>query len=186
MVEIRVDNEITLRTVVLSDALPVFELIDANRERFRWLPRMIEMKTVEDERRWIEEALTLDDGSSGFLIMVDNDIAGGVGHGPVEQNGDVNVGYWLAAEYEGRGIVTRSCAVVVDQLFEREVGRRAMIRAGRDNVRSRAVAERLGFTLDENEHETMELEDGPTEMVAYAMRAADWPGPEQFARRRKP
>ena len=56
MTTIRVDDEIVLRRPSLSDAEEVFALLDSNREDLgRWLPWVYAMRTVEDERRWIED-----------------------------------------------------------------------------------------------------------------------------------
>ncbi|MDP6823037.1 MAG: GNAT family N-acetyltransferase [Dehalococcoidia bacterium] len=184
MAEIRVDNKITLRTIAPADARPVFELIDSSRERFHWIPTLAGIESVEEESLWIDDSLANDDASNGYLIIFGGQIAGGIGHGPPEPNGDVNVGYWIASEFEGRGIVTRSAAILVDRLFDSGAATRARIRAGKDNTRSRAVAERLGFSLVDGPLETMELANGPIEMVSYSMLATDWPGAEKAARRR--
>ena len=57
----------------------------------------------------------------------------------------VEVGYWLAEELQGRGLVTRACRALVAHAFGSMDVHRVEIRAGVDNRRSRAVAERLGF-----------------------------------------
>ncbi len=51
MAGIRVDNEIILRTIIPADALPVYELIDANRVRFRWVPTLATIESAEEESR---------------------------------------------------------------------------------------------------------------------------------------
>jgi len=54
------------------------------------------------------------------------------------------LGYWLDAEFEGRGIVTRACRALIE--YGEQLGmRRFVICCAVENARSGAVAERLGF-----------------------------------------
>ncbi|MFB2556040.1 GNAT family N-acetyltransferase [Herbiconiux liangxiaofengii] len=57
------------------------------------------------------------------------------------------LGYWIDEAHEGRGVVTRAAAALRDAGFARGLARME-IRAATGNVRSRAVAERLGFHLE--------------------------------------
>src|SRR5438128_3125971 len=57
-----------------------------------------------------------------------------------------NIGYWLAEDAQGRGTVTLAVAALVSHAFGEWQLHRVEIRAAPDNARSRAVAERLGFT----------------------------------------
>ncbi|WP_181032585.1 MULTISPECIES: GNAT family N-acetyltransferase [unclassified Arthrobacter] len=57
------------------------------------------------------------------------------------------LGYWIHADHEGRGAVTRSCRALLEHA--RKAGMlRVEIRTVADNQRSTAVAKRLGFALD--------------------------------------
>jgi ribosomal-protein-serine acetyltransferase len=58
------------------------------------------------------------------------------------------LGYWIEAGHEGRGLVTRSCEVLIAELVSRGV-QRAVIRTAAENERSLAVARRLGFAVDQ-------------------------------------
>jgi ribosomal-protein-serine acetyltransferase len=61
---------------------------------------------------------------------------------------DPGIGYWLDKDNEGLGIVTRSAAVMVELGFTQFGANLVHITAATENRRSRAVAERLGMTLD--------------------------------------
>ncbi|MEW1957509.1 GNAT family N-acetyltransferase [Kineococcus sp. NPDC059986] len=62
--------------------------------------------------------------------------------------GVASVGYWVDAAHQGLGLVSRAAQVLVRHLHEDRGLARVEIRTAVDNVRSRAVAERLGFTLE--------------------------------------
>lgn len=57
------------------------------------------------------------------------------------------LGYWIAAEAEGKGIVLRACQALISDMFADGI-ERAEIRTAAHNVRSIRLAERLGFTRE--------------------------------------
>ncbi|HET9236829.1 MAG TPA: GNAT family N-acetyltransferase [Oligoflexus sp.] len=58
------------------------------------------------------------------------------------------IGYWVHKDHEGQGLVTEAVHAVTRYAFEQLQASRVEIRCERDNTRSRAVAERLGFERD--------------------------------------
>ena len=77
------------------------------------------------------------------------------------------IGYWIAEEFEGRGLITRSAGVVADHCV-REGLHRIEIHAATDNRRSRTVATRLGFAF-EGVHRSAEwLHGRPCDHAIYA------------------
>jgi ribosomal-protein-serine acetyltransferase len=56
------------------------------------------------------------------------------------------IGYWLAASYQGKGIMTKSCQMLIDYAFETLKLHRVVITCATENQRSRAIPLRLGFT----------------------------------------
>jgi RimJ/RimL family protein N-acetyltransferase len=58
------------------------------------------------------------------------------------------IGWWLAPEARGRGLMTRATQLVVDAAFDRMGLDRVEWRAFAGNEASRAVAERVGFRMD--------------------------------------
>ena len=58
------------------------------------------------------------------------------------------IGYWIHKDHEGQGLVTEAVNAITRYAFTQLQAQRVEIRCETDNVRSRAVAERLGFERD--------------------------------------
>ncbi len=89
------------------------------------------------------------DGARLYGIWSDGRLVGGVMFVAFSAAAGVcEIGCWLEPAGEGRGLVTRASALLVDwALLERGL-HRVEWRCRADNVRSAAVAERLGMTLE--------------------------------------
>jgi ribosomal-protein-serine acetyltransferase len=175
---IRVDENVRLRDPSTADAEELFALVDANRSYLaRWLPWPEQIRTVNDEREWIRSrrAPGAADSELALLIVEDGIIAGGLGiAGLGSVHRAVEVGYWLAARAQGRGLVTRSCRAALKYLFESRAVNRVQIRAAVDNARSRAVPERLGFTLEGIQRQAVLLNGSFQDLAVYSMLASEW------------
>ncbi|MET0435299.1 MAG: GNAT family protein [Cellulomonas sp.] len=77
----------------------------------------------------------------------DDTLLGMVGLG-IEGTGSAEIGYWLAPEARGRGLMSRSVELVLDAAFGRLGLVRVFWRAFVGNGPSRAVAERAGFRVE--------------------------------------
>jgi ribosomal-protein-serine acetyltransferase len=84
------------------------------------------------------------------------------------------IGYWLSADAQGRGILTRAAARLIDHAIAEWKLNRIEIRAAPDNARSRAVPERLGFVLEGTLREAERVGDRYVDSVVYSMLARDW------------
>jgi ribosomal-protein-serine acetyltransferase len=140
-----------LRLLDDSDAEELYALVAANREYLaRWLP-WAAGQTPEDTSAFIQRTLRQLARNDGFqtAIVEDQAIIGIVGfHGVNWQNCATTIGYWLAESAQGRGIMTCAVRVLVDHALAVWRLDRVEIRAAVDNARSRAIPERLGFSLE--------------------------------------
>jgi ribosomal-protein-serine acetyltransferase len=88
--------------------------------------------------------------------------------------GTGDIGYWIDADYEGRGIVTRASRALISSAI-RELGLNRMeLRTSVDNVRSRAVAQRLGFTFEGVVPAGLRFRDRADDVAMYGVSAKDW------------
>ena len=84
------------------------------------------------------------------------------------------VGYWLDAEHEGRGIASRAVAALVRAGFRERRLARVELRTAMDNARSRALAERLGFHREGILRNAQAFADRRVDMAIYAVLAREW------------
>jgi ribosomal-protein-serine acetyltransferase len=94
------------------------------------------------------------------------------------QNRSTSIGYWLAQGAEGGGTMTQAVSALVDHALREWRLNRVEIRADVENVRSRALAERLGFRQEGTLRQAIRLADGYHDDALYAMLAQDWPAVE--------
>ena len=177
MEAIRVDDEIVIRPVTTSDADAVFALVDANRVYLaRWLPWVDSIRTVTDERRWLERMADRDerDREQPYVIEHDGVVVGGIGITVEPWNRSGEIGYWLAEDMQGQGIVTRACRALVGRAFQSRGLHRLFIRTDPENRRSRAVPERLGFVAEGTQRESLYADGAYRDAVVYSMLAPEW------------
>src|SRR6187402_289437 len=145
----RLNESNTLRQLRYHDAEELFALVEANRSYLRqWLPWLDRTKSAEDSRAFIESVQRQSDNRQGFhaAILVDGKIAGLVGYHRIDwANRHTSLGYWLAEGYQGRGLMTASCQVLIDHAFAALNLNRVAIACATGNQRSRAIPARLGF-----------------------------------------
>ncbi|WP_410640172.1 GNAT family N-acetyltransferase [Amycolatopsis sp. lyj-346] len=84
-----------------------------------------------------------DDEAYEFALTLGTELAGGVG--VMTRDGGVEIGYWLARGFVGRGLMTRAVGLLTEEAFRLGAGY-VEIKHDELNVRSGAVPARLGFT----------------------------------------
>jgi ribosomal-protein-serine acetyltransferase len=166
----------SLRPLGVDDADELHALVDANRAHLLpWMPWAGQERagTVEFLDAAVVQAATGD--GAQYAILDGGRIAGTVGFHRVDwRNAAGSIGYWLAADAQGRGLMTRAVAACLDHAFDAWDLHRIEIRAAPDNARSRAVPERLGFVQEGILREAERHADRFGDLVVYAMLAADW------------
>ena len=172
------DHDIQLRILEPEYSDEIFSLVDKNRSYLReWLPWVDGTKSAEDVSDFIRSALKQFSEHNGFhaAIFYKGKIAGCIGlHGIDWSNRKTSIGYWLASEYQGNGIMTRSCKAIVNYVLHDLGLNRVEIRAAEFNTRSRAIPERLGFTQEGIIRQAEWLYDHYVDHVVYGMLSEEW------------
>jgi ribosomal-protein-serine acetyltransferase len=175
---IHVDDEIELRLHEERHAEELFRLTDANRDHLRaWLPWVDATTTAEDTRAYIRESLQrLGAGEKyGFAILHQGRVVGTIDLRVDREAGEAEVGYWLAVDAQGRGIVTRATAALMEFAFDALGLGRVVIRCADQNRRSRAVPERLGFKMEGILRQRDRIPGRPPmDQCVYGLLRSDW------------
>jgi ribosomal-protein-serine acetyltransferase len=168
-------NGVVLRHYEMSDLDALWDAIDDERARLgEWMPFVRDAKTIEDERSWLETVTTEPRGLGGGSLWHGGDLIGGVGLFPDSFGIVGEIGYWIRAEHEGRGHVTRACRALIDIGFAELGLHRIIIRAGVENERSRSVPERLGFTYERVAREEGRGSGGFHDLAVYGLLDREW------------
>ena len=166
---------VVVRTYTLGDAPALYELIDANRDHLRpWMIWEQTTKSVDDTRTFIQSCIDEPVSVEGNGIWVDGELAGGIGMEIDTLSNSGEVGYWIAKPYEGRGIITRACERFFDMAFDELGLHRVELQAASGNVRSRAVAERLGMHEEGVARDGIRVADGYLDSVEHGILEDEW------------
>jgi ribosomal-protein-serine acetyltransferase len=87
---------------------------------------------------------------------------------------EISIGYWLDEKYVGKGIMTKACIEFINYAFDVYKLNRVEIRCAEDNLKSRAIPERLGFTKEGIIRDGELLNDGYTNCIIYGLLRREW------------
>jgi ribosomal-protein-serine acetyltransferase len=164
-----------LRPAAMGDLDALWTAVEPERDRLgRWLHWANLLRSVDDEREWLEMSTSADAVDEHFVITVDDAVAGSVGLMLNALEGDHEIGYWLTSPFEGRGLITSACRHVVSHAFAEHAAHRVTIAAAVSNTRSRAVPERLGFVFDGVMREATRTHEGFSDLAVYGILDREW------------
>lgn len=147
-------SHLILRPLDESDAPELFAVVDRNRahldEFLPWVAANVQesdsldfIRAVQAERRAGRAA--------PFGVFLDGRLVGHIGLKDVVARHKAEIGYWLAEDAGGQGVMTHAAQAVIDYGFTELKLVRLMIRCRSSNPRSAAIAKRLGFALEGTE-----------------------------------
>ncbi|NMH70029.1 GNAT family N-acetyltransferase [Bacillus sp. RO3] len=146
------NENLELRLLELQDAERIHDLIDQSRNHLReWLPWVDHSTTVEDTIAFIKGTRTgfANNTSLKAGIVYNDELAGVAGFNEMNWSNKLAVmGYWLGEGFQGKGIMTKVSKGLTDYAFSYLKMNKVEITAAEFNYRSRAIPERLGFTME--------------------------------------
>ncbi len=176
--KLRIDAGLELELLREDHAQELFELTDSNRQYLReWLPWLDSNKYVQNTIDFIEYSKKQYAENNGlqFCIRYNGKLAGMVGFHKVDWlNHSTSIGYWLAEDCQGKGIMTSSCRCLLEYAFGNLGINRVEIRCAPENKRSRAIPERLGFKEEGTVRQAEWLYDHYVDHVIYGMLRTQW------------
>ena len=176
--EIIVDDNIVLRLHHEKMAPLLFELVEKNRAHFReWLPWLDANTKVEHSQQFISECQKNYKKGIGlnFGIYYQDKLVGALGFNVIDNtNKKAEIGYMFGKDYKGKGIMSKSCEALINYGFNQLILNRIDIKAATENIKSRAIPERLKFKQEGILRESEFLYDHFIDLVVYGMLKEDW------------
>ncbi|MFI1992926.1 GNAT family N-acetyltransferase [Actinoplanes sp. NPDC020271] len=174
MFSIMLRDDAVLEPLEVWQAQEFADHLDRAREHVRpWVgPRFI-ADAAATLKRYAEFQAA--DGARLFGIRDRGTLVGGVMFTDFNAAmGSCELGCWLEPAAEGRGLVTRASAVLLDWAFTTRGLHRAEWICRADNERSAAVAKRLGMTLEGVRREAWPFGDVRYDKQVWAILAPEW------------
>jgi ribosomal-protein-serine acetyltransferase len=178
MFSYRVDDDILLRQVEPRYANAIFTLVETNRQHLRpWMHWVDSNTSVDDTLRFIAASQRAWADNQGYQasIWYHDRLCGMIGTVFLNwQNRTAELGYWLDATMQRRGIMTRSCRALISFFFHDLGMNRVQIHCATDNARSRAIPERLAFQQEGIIREALWVNYRFVDLAVYGILAREW------------
>jgi ribosomal-protein-serine acetyltransferase len=147
-----VSKEIHLSLLSLDDSPVLFDLVQKNRAYLKkWLHWVEMMPSLNEQNVFIKFVIDKFNraGTLTAAIKYNGKIVGIIGFNSINWvHRSASIGYWLVENKQGKGIVTQSCAKLIEHGFIDLGLQRIEIRCGNNNFSSKRIPEKLGFKLE--------------------------------------
>jgi ribosomal-protein-serine acetyltransferase len=179
MFSYKIDEDAELRLIELRHAEELNALVTESYEHIKeWSSWLTDKeRPIEQTQDFIKRNLAQFAENKGFEICIwyHGEIAGQIGYNFFDWNDRrTEIGYWLGAPFQGKGLITKSCRVLIDYAFNELNLNRVEIRCGVENKKSRKIPEKLGFREEGIVRQAEWLHDHFIDLVIYGMLASEW------------
>lgn len=178
MFSYKVDEEIEMELLQQHHKEELFELIDRNRKYLRqWLLWVDKRTSAEDFEPIIPIWLSNYADNNGFDagIRYKGKLVGMIALHYIDwKNKATSIGYFLAEDAQGNGIITRSVKALINYLFEILSLHRIEIQCAKNNTKSIAIPVKLGFTEEGIKRDGQWLYDHFEDIITYSYLKSDW------------
>jgi len=148
-------DQYSIRLIEFSDLPAYFKLIDENRERLEtfFAGTTAITRTLEETEIHLKDIINRNKDKNYFSFVVTDQSTGNLVASIQVKSLDWNVpkaelGYYIDRKYEGKGITTKALTKIIRFCFDDLQLNKLYIRTHEENISSRKVAERNGFTLE--------------------------------------
>lgn len=149
---IEIDSNLSLKALVESDAIRMFNIIDTQRDYLgEWLPFVQFTNKIEDSKGFVEMAMNNRKIKKDYVykICLEDRMIGLIGTKEIDLiNKNTELGYWLSRDFQNQGIMTKSVQALIQELYEELKLERIQICCAVGNEKSINIPKRLGFKLE--------------------------------------
>ncbi|MGJ8680826.1 GNAT family N-acetyltransferase [Paraglaciecola sp.] len=176
--KIIVSPEITIRLLTPVDHTILFALVEKNRSYLKqWLSWLDLVKTREDSLTFIETCIYRHNHqeSSSFGVFYQGELVGIAGFNKYDHaNKSAEIGYWLSEDKCGKGIVSQVVNTLLDYGFKDQALNKIEIHCAVENINSRAIPERFGFTFEAELRQCEWLYDRFVDHAIYSLLFSEY------------
>lgn len=178
MFELKIDEQLTLVLVKPDFAKSYYELVMKEQAYLNeWLvwPKLADseeffLSFINKSRKDYEEGKSLT-----CAIFYCDKLVGNISFNSISTElKKAEVGYWLSANYQGKGIVTKSLSKLISYAFEQLDMERVQISVATENTPSRRVCERLGFKFEGAISNSENIHGRIVAHAIYSISKAKW------------
>lgn len=181
LITFEIDDGVFLRPFSETDAPAVLDGVLRNYEHLRTFMEWIKPDySITDAQEFVDRCTNgFSEGSSeNFGIFRDETFIGTVGLIYFDWNARVTeIGYWIDAQEEGKGLMTRACTRLIEHALHDLDINRIQIRCASENARSAAIPVRLGFKLEGVQRQHVERSGSVYDFAIYGLLRPEWVRP---------
>ncbi|CQR47528.1 Putative ribosomal N-acetyltransferase YdaF [Paraliobacillus sp. PM-2] len=149
MYKAMIDSENYIAILEPRHAKELYQVIDESRESIgKWLFFPKKTNKIEDSVTFIEKSLKRLSQNNGYWagIWHNGKLAGSIGFLYIDWSARrTEIGYWLGDNYKGKGLATKSVKYFIEHAFNDLDLKKIEINVATNNMKSRAIPERLGL-----------------------------------------
>lgn len=147
-----IDHELKLALIQESFAPRYVELVSEQKDYLsQWLAWPAFCQAEQDFKLFAQRMLHdyADGKSLTCAIVYKGEIVGNCSFNSINYDTQcAEIGYWLSMHEQGKGIMTRVVTKLIDIAFNDLQLSKVQLSAAKDNIASRAVAQRVGMVLE--------------------------------------
>jgi ribosomal-protein-serine acetyltransferase len=155
--------------------------VDTAREHLApWIPFAHTVTDVDRARDMLQRFATERANDTRYLygIWLDDRLVGGAMFPVFDvRNGMCELGVWLAPEVQGRGLITHAARYLIDWAIRVRGMSRVAWHNDPRNIRSQAVARRLGLTYEGVKRSSHVVNGERQDSEVWSVLAHEWPTP---------
>ena len=169
---------VTMRGVRESDVDAVLVVVARNYDHLRTFMEWAKPDySRRDAEEWVGRAAnrSSDDQPLNMCIFRDDRMIGTIGFVDFDHAAKVTeIGYWIDADEQGKGTVSRATEKMLELAFEKLCMNRVQIRCVDANVRSAAIPRRFGF-VEEGRQRQHVIRDGKKyDFLIFGLLRDEW------------
>lgn len=180
MVSILVDDDIQMRSYTPDDAAELFRCIQASRQHLRPFLSWVDTTTKpEHSLQFIQNTLVQQNNQEALALGIfrQRELIGGIGmHQWDHYLRKAQVGYWLAKDYEGQGIMCRCAIRFIDFLFDKLDLNKIEMHLLPHNTRSAALTQKLGAKVEGVLRQSIKVNGKLEDVVVTGILRSEWKG----------